>query len=202
MIKRSAQIFSYFFHPLLMPTIGIILLIVTDLNYLQYSSKVQLVILSLIGTLILPSLILPTFYFQGRVSDFKLDKRNERILPMIITIFFFLLTYILFRRIRMVNFLHAFLLGCLLCIAIATLVSTKWKISTHMIGLGGLTGLVLMLSFRLNLNLQFTLIGVLLASGLTGSSRIYLNAHDGYQVVWGYFTGIMIMITTLFFYLY
>jgi len=138
--------------------------------------------------------------FQGKINSILLDERKERIYPLALTSLFYLLTFILFKKIPILNFLHAYILGAFLSVFAGTIISLKWKISTHMMGLGGLTGLVAMASINLNINLYYSLIGVIIATGLTGSSRLYLNAHTPAQVYIGYLAGLVIMILCLWIY--
>lgn len=202
MLKKIAQSFSLTFHPLLMPTIGIVLLLYTDsyLVYIPAQAKNTIIILIAIGTLILPLVMLPVFLIQGKINSLQLNEQKERIYPLILTSVFYLLTFFLFQRIPVFKFLHAFILGAFLSVFAGAIISLKWKISAHMIGLGGLTGLVAMASIKLNINLYFSLIGIIIATGLTGSSRLYLNAHTPAQVYSGYATGLMIMIICLWIY--
>lgn len=199
MLKKVSQVFSLFFHPLLMPTVGIVLLMYTDsyVAYIPDQAKKMLIIFTGIGTLLLPVVMLPLFFFRGRISDLQLEERKERFYPLIITAVFYLLTYIFFRRIPVFNFLHAFMLGGFLSVLIAALITLRWKISTHMIGLGGITALVLLASFKLNINLYYSLLGLLTASGITASSRVYLKAHTNEQVYAGFLTGLLVMSLTL-----
>ena len=202
MLKRISLIFSICFHPLLMPTLGIVLILYADsyVAFIPMNAKKWLIILTSIGTLILPAVMMPVFLLQGKISDFQLDERRERILPLIFTSIFYLLTFLLFKKIPVFRFLHAFIFGSFVLVLIASLISIKWKISTHMIGLGGITGLVLMASFTLDINFIYALIGIIIAAGLTGSSRIYLKAHNLKQVYSGYALGLIIMMLNLMVY--
>lgn len=204
MINRFSQVISYFFHPLLMPTIGVILLMYSNsyVSYIPVNAKKWLIILTSVGTLLLPALMLPMFLLQGKISNLQLDKTRERIFPLILTTVFYLLTYMLFIKIPVLKFVHAFIFACFLSVLFAAVISVRWKISTHMIGLGGMTGLVLMASFRLDINFLYALIGILIASGLTGSSRLYLKAHDLRQVYSGYIVGLVTMILCLVLYVH
>jgi len=199
MLKKIAQSFSITFHPLLMPTIGIVLLLYTDsyLVYIPAQAKNTIILLIAIGTMVLPLVMLPIFLLQGKINSIQLNKQKERLYPLALTSGFYLLTFILFQKIPIVKFLHAYILGAFLSVAAGTIISLKWKISAHMIGLGGLTGLVVMASLNLNINLYFSLIGVIIATGLTGSSRLYLRAHTPEQVYSGYLVGLVIMIVSL-----
>ena len=202
MTNKIARAFSWFFHPLLMPTIGIMILLFTDsyISFIPVEAKKMLIILTAIGTLILPALMIPLFLLQGRISNMELDDRRERIYPLALTFVFYMLTFILFLRIPVFKLIHSFMLGTLLSVLAGFLISLKWKISTHMIGLGGITALILILSFKLDIYLLYPLIGILIATGLAGSSRLYLKAHSEPQVYTGFFTGLLLVLGSLLVY--
>ena len=202
MFKKIAQSFSWTFHPLLMPSVGIFMLMYTDsyLSYIPEQARNMIILLTAIGTFVLPLLAIPVFLLQGKINSLQLDDRKERIYPMALTSIFYLLTFFLFQRIPVFKFLHAFILGAFFSVLAGTLVSLKWKISAHMIGLGGLTGLVAMASLKLDINLYYSLIGIIIATGLTGTSRLYLEAHTPSQVYTGYVTGLLIMMLCLWIY--
>ncbi len=202
MFKKIAQSFSWTFHPLLMPSVGIFMLMYTEsyLSYIPEQARNMIILLTAIGTFVLPLLTIPVFLLQGKINNLQLDDRKERIYPMALTSIFYLLTFFLFQRIPVFKFLHAFILGAFFSVLAGTLVSLKWKISAHMIGLGGLTGLVAMASLKLDINLYFSLIGITIATGLTGTSRLYLEAHTPSQVYTGYITGLLIMMLCLWIY--
>ena len=130
----------------------------------------------------------------------ELNDRRERIYPLALTFIFYMLTFILFLRIPVFKLIHSFMLGTLLSVLAGFLISLKWKISTHMIGLGGITALILMLSFKLDIYLFYPLIGILIATGLAGSSRLYLKAHSEPQVYLGFFTGLALVMGSLLVY--
>lgn len=202
MLKRIAQSFSWFFHPLLMPTIGIIILMFTNsyVSFIPVQAKKMLIILTAIGTLILPALMVPLFVLQGKISNIHLDDRKERIYPLALTAIFYSLTFILFLRIPVFKLVHSFMLGALISVLAGFLISLKWKISTHMMGLGGLIALIMVLSFKLDIYLIYPLMGVLIAAGLAGSSRLYLKAHTEAQVYAGLGVGFLLVLGSLLVY--
>jgi len=199
MLKRIAQIISWFFHPLLMPTIGIFILLFTGsyVSAIPLQAKKMLIILTAIGTFLLPVLMIPLFLLQGKISSPQLTQRRERIFPLGLTAVFYVLTFVLFLRIPVFRLIHSFMLGTLLSVIAGFLFSFKWKISTHMIGLGGVVALILILSVQFDSYLLVPLIGVLLATGLAGSSRLYLGAHSEAQIYSGFIVGFIVMTATL-----
>lgn len=74
-------------------------------------------------------------------------------------------------------------------IVIAWILSFQWKVSIHMIGIGGLTGMLLGLSQVLNAGLTEVILASILISGFLGSARLILKAHNPNQVYVGFLIG-------------
>jgi hypothetical protein len=89
------------------------------------------------------------------------------------------------------------MLGCILALLGTLLISFRWKISIHMIGLGGLSAFLLLMSYLQDVNLLYYLVSTLLASGLAASSRLFLNAHTPEQIYSGYFLGFLLMAVSI-----
>ena len=79
----------------------------------------------------------------------------------------------------------------------ANIMTTKWKVSAHMIGIGGLIGLIISLSVLYSVSMMLYLILATMLSGLIGFARLSLNAHSPAQVYAGLGTGFMVMLLTM-----
>ncbi len=202
MLKRAATFFSYIFHPLIMPTLGIVILMFTGsyIDFMPLQARKLLIILAATGTFALPALMIPVFILRGSISTVYMGEKRERLFPLAVTLIFYLLTYLLFIRIPVYRFIHAFMLGSLLSVFLALIVTLRWKISTHLMGLGGLAALILFLSFYDEVSMLTSLLGILFAAGLTASSRVYLKAHDQTQVYAGFLAGFVIILATMMMY--
>jgi hypothetical protein len=77
------------------------------------------------------------------------------------------------------------------------LITLKWKISAHMVGLGGIVGLIVSIDIFLHSNVLLYLILFLFLSGIAGTSRLLLNCHSPAQIYSGFWLGFMIMIATI-----
>jgi hypothetical protein len=199
MIKKSALVFSYLLHPLLMTTAGIIFILFSEtyMSYLPSDAKRMLIILVAIGTLFLPAIMVPLFMIRGMVSSVNIEDQRERVIPMAITLVFYVLTYILFLRMPIYKFIHAFILGSALSVLAGFLLNFRWKISAHMIGIGGLTALITMTSLVYRVDLLGFILVLLLLSGIVGSSRLLLEAHKPSEIYIGWLTGFVIMAAVL-----
>ncbi|MFO7932468.1 MAG: hypothetical protein R6U78_00155, partial [Bacteroidales bacterium] len=78
--------------------------------------------------------------------------------------------------------------------------SFKIRLSSHMTGLGGMTGLVIALILLYGTPLLGILLLTLLASGLTGSARLWLGEQRSSEVYSGYLLGFTVVLATLLIY--
>lgn len=125
---------------------------------------------------------------------------RERLWPLVITALFNYLGLWLLKKMGLSGVLQIFILGTLIALFVAAVITVFWKISLHMMGIGGVTGVILALGLRYNLDITFLLGFLILASGLTGSSRLYLGAHTPAQIYVGYFLGVGVICGAVLFY--
>jgi hypothetical protein len=141
----------------------------------------------------MPALMITLIYMRGMISDLQMRDQRDRMAPLAITLIFYILTFFIFLRIPVYRFMHSFMLGALLSVLFTLIISLKWKISIHMIGLGGITSFIIMISIFQHIDLLPFFILAILASGFAGSARLYLDAHTPGQVYSGYLIGLIVM---------
>jgi hypothetical protein len=202
MSKKIALGFSILLHPLLMPTIGMAILLFSGsyISNIPLTAKKLLILLVSSGTFLLPALMLPLIYMRGMITDIQMTEKRQRTIPLAITLIFYLLTFFLFMRIPVYRFMHSFILGSVISVFITLVISHRWKISIHMVGLGGLSAFLLVISLLLKINLFPYFMITILASGIAGSSRLYLQIHTAEEVYSGYFIGGLVMMGCLLFF--
>lgn len=201
-MNLAAKIISSIFHPLIMPIIGVLIIFNTD-SYINYAVPEELkkAVLILVGTstFILPLLISLLLLNKKIINSLEMETQKERIIPYSFTIAFYVFTLYMLKQAPVPPIIFNFLVGATLSIIIAFVVNMKWKISAHMIGVGGLVGALLCVSILLEIYVTPYLILALLSAGLVGSSRLVLNAHTPSQVYAGFATGIICQIVILYF---
>ena len=202
MLRKTANIFSIILHPLLMPTIGLFLIFFskTYLSFMPLKEQKVLYLIVFVNTFVFPISIIPFFIHQKLIRNFKLSDRKERILPLSITTLFYFFTYLILHRLLAPTIIQNFIFGSLISIVLLLLISLKWKISAHMIGIGGLVGLILALSMKLIIDLQIILMILFLVSGLLGTIRLFLNEHKPIQIYSGFVLGFLVVLTTILFF--
>jgi hypothetical protein len=199
-MDKTARIISVLFHPLIMPSLGFLLLFNsgTYLAYLPFDYKKMILLIVILCTLIIPLSIIPFFLYQKLIFDINLSRVRERYVPLMISFVLFLFCYFLLKKVPIPPDYYAFCLGCAASVFIVLLVISKWKISLHMIGIGGLAGLITYLIVNMQVNLEFYLILTIIVAGLTGTARLILNAHKPFEIYTGFMVGYVIITSLMF----
>ena len=194
MLNYLAKFISLIFHPLLMSSIGLLFIFNsgTYLSYLPLDTKRALFILVFIGTFLIPICFLPFYIYLKLIDDIKIESRIKRFYPLFVTGILYLITYLFLRNFP-VPFIRLFLLSSTVCVFVNAFASTGLKISSHLIGTGGLVGLVAGLLIRLNADVTGLLIISILISGSVGYSRLQLKAHSPFEVYGGFVVGLFVV---------
>lgn len=193
MQRTLANIISILFHPLFMPTYGILILFNsgTFLTYLPFEYKRLIFIIVLVNTAILPMCLVPLYLYQKIIGTIHMSSNRERIIPLLVSTLLFYFAYYLVSRLNIPHLIKSYILAGAVAAFIAFLISFKWKISVHMMGIGGLLGAVLVISSRLMADLKFYLITIIIIAGLTGFARLRLDSHNPLQVYVGFGIGLV-----------
>lgn len=194
MEKLFAKIFSVLFHPLLMTSLGLLILFNsgTSLSVVQPEVKRISMIVVFLFTCIFPIGLMVMLYLTKMIKDFELSERGERTLPLAMTIILFLFTFFILRGIPQlerghVSFILSPAVGMLLILAM----NNYMKPSVHMLGLGGLLGMLLVIIVFFRAPLQVLFVIVVLAAGITGSARLILKLHTPKELLAGALIGFL-----------
>ena len=191
-MRLFAKILSSLFHPLLMLTYGItIALTCTFLALYPLRMKWLIWGSTFLSTAVLPGTFIYLLIRKGVASDVELTKRKDRCLPYLIFLTSVALCLYFFYRMMMPFWLIALSIGVCVALLIAFCVNFFWKISAHMIGIGGLTGGLMGIAHIHLINPYPAFMAMLLIAGLVGTSRIFLKRHTPMQVYAGFSLGFM-----------
>ncbi|MGD0341270.1 MAG: hypothetical protein ABSA76_06155 [Bacteroidales bacterium] len=186
-----AKIVSVVFHPLIMPLYGILIIFAapTLFGFIPFEVKKLLFLIVLIDNVCLPLSLIAYLHYRKLITSYVIDNRNERVLPLILTTFFYYVTVYIFLRFRIPVFIKTFMLAAAI-ISTAVMVINLWfMISIHTAGAGALLALVLVLSFRMQAPLTWFLVPSVLISGVVLSSRLKLNSHTPLEAWLGFLLG-------------
>jgi len=198
-MEKIAKAISLIFHPLLIPSLGMVVLFNsgTYLSYLPLDIKKWILLIVFLLTYLVPLTFIPFFLYQKVIMNIQMESRKERFVPLAVSLVMYIVCFLMIRRISIPHMYHSLILSSMLSILATMLITIKYKVSIHMVGAGGLVGLIGFLAFYLKVDLQFYLgISVVLA-GLIGMSRIFLKAHSPTEIYMGFLTGFLVVLVTL-----
>ena len=199
---KLTQIISIILHPMFMPLLAVHLTLL-NLPALAFTLSQKLVLIY--GILVFSTMVLPLvsiFWLmrKGQVSSFEMSNHKERSLPLFKTVIWMSFGYYLLQNLLFYTpILKAELLGAILIILLAAIISKFWKISLHLLGIGGVVGVFIALQIMHGDFLYLLLLFILL-SGLLGVARIKQKAHNYAQVYAGFLVGLSVELITLLVY--
>lgn len=202
-----AYFFSVVFHPLLMFTYMLVLLLVINPYSFGLSilgNKDVFVLMVFLSTFLIPAFSVFLMSALGLVSSIELKEKNERIGPYILTGVFYLWIYINIHHNPDIPIEFKVCgLGATIGLFVAFFINLFSKVSMHAVGVGGLLGMVVITMFRLSyesfifnigsnafqMSMHSLLMLVILICGGVGTSRLFLGAHEPKDLYIGFLIG-------------
>jgi len=199
-LKKLALFISVVFHPLLMATYGCLLLFFciqnTVYDYLTpFDAKWRVTFIVFFFSMIFPALNIFILFRLKRIPSILLSKPSDRTYPYIITALFYFGLFYLLLDVNIWNSIKLFILGGGVAILLTSLINFKTKISAHMVGLGGILGLIISVSQLIKFDMTLFYIIIILIAGLVGSARLILDEHKPYQLYLGFLLGFIVQIS-------
>ena len=192
---QLSKFISIILHPIFMPLLALYLTLET-----LPSEAFAIYGIVICCTIILPLLSIFFLMRKGRVSSLEMSNHKERSLPLFITVLWMSLgMYILNPPLIYTPLLKAELFGAILIILFAAIISKFWKISLHLLAIGGVVGVFIALQIIQGGVLHLLLIFILL-SGILGAARLEQKAHNYEQVSVGFLLGMSVELITLLLY--
>lgn len=191
-MKLLLKIASYLFHPVWMPFLGSVFYFLFIPRFFpEEIIKAKLLAIAII-TVFIPIIFHFLLKNLGKVNSVFLDDVRERRWPLF---FFILLTIMVLHQIlNRYNYpaLFFYFFGILGSLAIAYIFSWfRLKVSLHMVGLSGLLMFVAGFCIYYHLYFIYTFSFLIIAIGLTASSRLYYRAHTNFELILGILVGLI-----------
>lgn len=189
-----ARIVSFILHPFFIGIYTISLLFLyTDFNLLFAGQFVRFISPVLFLTCVVPASSVYFLRKMGLVKNYALYNKSDRSLPYIATFFAYCLLTYYFSSAKLYTWFIAMLVAPTLLTVIAAIINIRWKISAHMIGIGGLIGCTLSVCYNVKgLNPYILFIILFILAGCLGVSRLILKRHTPAQVYAGFLTGLIV----------
>lgn len=206
--KRLAYFLSVIFHPLLMVTYMLLILLVVDPYPFKNGSEgsTKDILLIFFSTVFIPLVSVLLMKALKLIPSLELRNAQDRIGPFIVTGIFYLSTFYLIYKLHYIpNIFKACFLGSVIGLFVAFFINLFSKISLHAIGMGGLLGMVMITIARSNISsfvldvgtwgrfeisLFSLLIVTIILSGMVGTSRLILDAHEPKDLYGGFLVGV------------
>ncbi len=192
MEERLAKVISVIFHPLLIPTYLIAVLINLNVFFalmIPDEAKWKIIILVLITSAIFPLIILYGMYRLKLVKSLLIDSREERLYPYIATSIFFFVSCYMIWQINISPVYYYCLLGASILAVLTLLINIYWKISAHTVSMGGVLGILIGLQTVLLIDIMLLIVITILISGIVGFARLRAGTHTQAQIYTGYILG-------------
>lgn len=185
-MKSTSRFLSILLHPIFFFTYIFVVLFYFSDTFIPYKHTYNLWLVLLyvvINSVLIPSILV---FFISRDLELKDSKQRKK--PLLLVSFLYLVIYFFFQRFLFPEFLLKYLLGLVIGMAIIGLSSNRINFSLHTAGAGSLIALFLSLLFYDSMYFPYFMATILLA-GISGSARLYLEAHSIKEIVGGYVIG-------------
>jgi len=173
-------------------------LIPSEFTFRDPSIPWRIIGMLLISTVLIPVTALLFLRKTGMIKTMQIEDQKERNWPLLITALIYFGSFYIIQKSGIPVFIQLFTLGATLGILISLGINLKWKISLHMIGMGGACGGMAVEMLLLQVGDPIILGVLFLLAGLLGTARLYLQAHSPAQIFAGFFTGFAIQFGLMF----
>lgn len=198
--KKLSTGISWGLHPFLLPIYMMAMLLMMT-TFAHYPSNVKFYLLWVVVlyAVIIPVLALGVLRSLGRISDYRVDDRRERMLPLLVGALCYILCAITIAKIPSAMFLRKFMVAAACCEILCLVVSLRWKISLHLTGMGAVVALLVVMNVVGVGNMMVPLMAAVLCAGALASARLYLGCHNGWQVLAGFCGGFAVSVLAVLF---
>ena len=217
-MRITAQIISIIFHPLLVLTYMLVLLLLVNpylfgVNSLSDKESMKFILSVFVSTFLIPSFAIFLMWRLKLISSIHMNDKQDRIGPFIVTGIFYL--WVLRSVMADSNIPTAFLiavLGTTIGLFACFIINLFFKVSLHAVGMGGLMGMVLIVMWlysygsfivhmpfagTMEISINLVLMISILLAGMVGTSRLLLNAHTPREIYIGFALGLLAQFISL-----
>jgi hypothetical protein len=195
-LSLFAKVISYIFHPVLLPFYTLLMMLEPHSFFQGLIPGRDIIILLgsvLLSTAVFPLLMIYFLFRTGFVSSYFMQKKEERLFPLIAIAVFYYLTYYFLKGISISVLFSFFMLGSTLLVILALFLNFFFKISLHMVAIGGMTGFWTGLNIRQGTTHEIFLALLIFLGGLMGYARLQNGQHAPNEIYSGWLMGTGIM---------
>jgi len=189
------KLISYLFHPILFSFIGSFLYLFLTPKHISKTQEYIILLVIFLSTYVLPIFLLFVLKQLKLIKNYHLETIKERKFPVI---FFIVLSFMVGKmllKVQIVDLLAYSFFGITFALSITYLLfKMNIKTSLHTLGIGGIIGFVVVMSFEYQLNFNLLIAVLFLLAGLISFSRLKLNAHVPKEIYIGFLVGFLTQI--------
>ncbi len=196
---KPSKIISIILHPVFIPliTLKTTLFFAPSIEFAIYSYLNFIMLIVILTTIVFPLLLILFLIKSGRLASLEMSNYKERPKPLMYSALIMFIGYSMLESIlTLAPILKAELLAAIIIVGLASFISNYWKISLHMLGVGGSTGALIGIHFLYG-GLSQLIILAMLISGILGAARINEKAHSYAQIYVGFVVGLFIQLSTV-----
>jgi hypothetical protein len=138
---------------------------------------------------LLPAAIVGLMKLYGSLTSVMMHKKEDRILPFVITAGMYAFNYWICRRVLGSGPLAGYLLACASVSVIILIVNFFDKVSIHLASLGALCGVILSAVQVADIDIRWILALAVVLAGVAASARLFMHAHRPLQLLNGFMLG-------------
>ena len=201
-LRLSAQLISYLFHPLFIPTFFMLYLIrVIPYEFPGITEwQLKMRVFSVFWlTAFFPAFAVFLLWKLKFSESIFLRTQKERVIPYVITMFFYWWMYYLSR-----NFtdqplaLKFFYFGIFIASSLGLIVNNFIKVSLHAMGVSGLLMSVLLVNLHYPISNVLWVGATILFSGIVVSARMIASDHTKQELIIGFAIGLITQVMAYF----
>ena len=204
------RLISIIFHPLLILSYALMFLLLINpyvFSVQDYKAKALILFSIIMLSVVFPALSIFMMRGLGLIKSLEMKDKKERIVPLIITGIFYLWLFVNIKNNTLVPLaFKIFVLGATVSLFLAFFINNFSKISLHTVGMGGLFAIVFIIRYNFSyesfiidsrslgiyeIHFNFIVLIIIVISGLVGTARLALKAHNIKDVYAGYMVGLV-----------
>jgi len=194
-VRFFAHFFSILFHPLLISSYVFAFLIYAHPAVFEgvdsHTKNLRMFSMALF-TIFFPAVSLFLAWRLKLIKGLALDNRQDRLVGFIVTMFFYFWASYVFRNLPDIPPVAThFVLGTFLAVCGAWMCTIFYKVSLHAVAMGGLITFFILFAREDPYVSGLYLVLPVLIAGLVCSSRLILGAHNRFEMITGFFVGIL-----------
>lgn len=203
LLRFMAKVVSYIFHPLFVPTyIFLLLMLLVPYEFAGITPwQLKLRLFSVFWlTAFFPAFAVFLLWRLKFSESIFLRTQKERIIPYIITMFFYWWMHYLSRNFSdQPAVLKFFYTGIFMATAAGLILNNYYKISLHGMGMGGASMAIVLFAFYYHQPMGLVIAGALLLTGIVATSRFLISDHTQKEVYMGLLVGGLCQAVAYFF---